>query len=168
MKKNIVFALAFLFGLILFLLNGPIGSRVDNIIFDQEIRLSKAFNDLEKGDQEAHDKGLAEFILSGRGSKPVRALALYNLGNSALTRAGKGDQAAAKDVLFYFKEALRNDPLLFPAKFNLEILVRANKEKEKGEGRDTSKQREGEQEESKEQKPDEGLDFPPPLLGSTP
>jgi len=168
MKKNIFFTLFSLFGLVLFLLNGPLGSWADNLVFEQEIRLSRAFSDLEKGDQEAHDKGLAEYILSGRGSKPVRALALYNLGNSALTRAGRGDQAAAKDALFYFKEALRNDSLLFQAKYNLEILIRKNGDKEKAEGQDTGKQQEGEQQGEQKQKPDEGLSFPPPLLGNTP
>jgi hypothetical protein len=168
MKEITAFLLVTLLGATLFLLNGPVGPWADNLLFDEEIRLSEAYGYLEQGDQEAHEKGLAQYILAGGGSKSARALALYNLGHSALTRAHRGDPAAAKDAIFYFKEALRNDSLLFPAKHNLEILVRMNEEKRKSEGRDTAKNRDGEKAEHEEEKTDEGLNFPPPFLGSTP
>ncbi|MDD5204940.1 MAG: hypothetical protein PHS17_05940 [Desulfobacterales bacterium] len=168
MKEIGAFLLVALLGLILFLLNGPLGRWADNLLFDQEVRLSKAYAYLEQGDQEAHEKGLAEYILAGGGSRSGRALALYNLGNSALSKARRGDPAAAKDAVFYFKEALRNDSLLFPAKHNLEILVRVNEEKRAAEGRDTVKDQDGRKEVNSEERTDEGLTFPPPFLGSTP
>jgi hypothetical protein len=168
MKKIVALLMVSFFGLILFLLNGTIGRWADNLLFDREIRLSEAYGYLEEGNPEAHDKALTEYILADGRSKTSRALALYNLGNSAMTRSQGGDPAAAKDALFYFKEALRNDPQLFPAKYNLEILIRMNEEKRKAEGRDPVNHRADDEEGEEEEKQEEGLTFPPPFLGSAP
>jgi hypothetical protein len=167
MKTIISLLLVSLLGLTLFFLNGAIGSWMDRMLFDDKLRLSKAYGPLEQGNMDGHEKALTDYVIANRGSKPLRALALYNLGVCALARAERGDPVGAKDAFFYFKEALRNDPLLFPAKFNLEILLRADSQRPKPEGEQTSNP-EGDLEEVDEEELREGILFPPPFLGSTP
>jgi hypothetical protein len=167
MKKMILLSALFLVGLSLFLMNRTIGAGIDRMLFDHEIRLTEANSRLEKGDMDGHEKGLTEYVLTEGGSMTLRAIALYNLGNCALARAAQGDPAAGKDALYYFREALRNDPLLFPAKFNLEILTRSRsgKDEQEGEG-EAGPETARTQEETEDL--EEGVVFPPPFLGSTP
>lgn len=167
MKKMVLLFMVSLVGLGLFFLNGIAGSWIDRMLFDDKIRLSEAFRHLEQRNIEAYEKALTEYVLANRGSKSLRALALYNLGDFALERARQGDPVAAKDALFYFKEALRNDPLLFPAKFNLEILIRSGRDQEKAGGDQKSSPKDRKQEKNGEE-PKEAVVFPPPFLGSSP
>lgn len=155
-----------LLGVVLLLLNRPIESGVNTIFFHQQIRLSEAFRYLEEGKMQDHEKALRDYLLADKnGSKKLRALALYNLGSCSLARTGPEDPN--KDALFYFKEALRNDPSLFPAKFNLEILLR--KFETSGNAQEKPKTEkplkfEGEEQEEK----GEGLTVSPPTLGGNP
>lgn len=168
MKKSILLLAAAVLGVALLSLGGVAGSWLDRMLFDDEVRLSEAFGHLAQGDMDAHEKALKEYVLAGGGSKPLRSLALYNLGNCALARAQGGDPVAAKDAMFYFKEALRNDPLLYPAKFNLEILTRSGEEEKKAGGSSESGPKERTDEKDEEEETRESLVFPPPFLGSSP
>ncbi len=80
-------------------------------------------------------------------------------------KASGGDPAAARDARFYFEEALRNDPALFPAKYNLELLLKkAQQETEKKKDGSSQEGRQTEEKKELEQTPV----VKPPFLGTNP
>ena len=165
MRKVVLLSFLMLLGFTLVVLSGPIASRLDWILYREEILFSRASEKLEQGNLGIHENTLKDLILRENVSQKLRSLALFNLGVASLAKASQSDPAAARDATFYFQEALRNDPLLFPAKYNLELLL-----KNAG-GRDkdakTGSSREGAQaEEEREMK--RSVVVKPPLLGTNP
>ncbi len=157
--------LLFPLGLALIFLSGTIGERLDRSFNRDKLAFSRATRFLEQGNRPEYENTLKDFILNQKSSPPLRALAFYNLGNVSLEKAMGGDPAAAKDALFYFREALRNDPHLFPAKNNLELLLRMEKNREKKEKSESSQQ---ETEGKKQDTTKKGPVTKPPVLGSNP
>jgi hypothetical protein len=166
--------LAFLFvllpvGLAFLFLGGFLAPPGDRIFHPAELLLSESSQLCQEGKLDACENALKNFILQEPGSPKLRSVAFYNLGTLSLEKAGNGDPIAAKDAVFYFKEALRNDPLLFPAKYNLELLLRSSpsKDDQEGQGQASSPGNQPSGEDEKE-KMKRGLTAKPPHLGTNP
>ncbi len=166
MKKLYLLGFLILLGLALVLLSAPAGYRLDRFLYPGDLLLSQASEFLERGDVGKYESTLKDYVVSDDHNDKLRSLALYNLGNLSVEKALRGDPGAGKDALFYFKEALRNNPNLFPAKYNLELLLKASKSEEK-EKKDSSPKRPREEEEKKD--PREKAPVPKPaFLGPNP
>lgn len=166
-----IFALVFvlLLGGSLFFMDGLWGSWADRVLFGRELKFGQAQRLLAEGRLDSNERLLKEFVLEGGGPGNLRALALFHLGNHSILRAMQGDPTGAKDADFHYREALRNDPALFPAKANLEILIRASEGKKKSqEEPDSSDEGEERSMESEEDESQRGPTVSPPFLGNTP
>lgn len=152
----------------LFFMDGLWGSWADRIFFSRQLKMAENDQLLTQGRLEDHEKGLKEYVLEEGGPVQLRALALFRLGNHSIGKALQGDPTAAKDADFYFREALRNDPSLLPAKANLEILIKQSEEKKKTPERQESTQEEAGSDSSEEQESQKGPTVSPPFLGNTP
>ncbi len=144
--------------------------RADLLFHPAEILLARSSQLCQDGSLDACEGALKDIILRGHNSPKLRSLAFYNLGSIALEKAHQGDPAAVNDALFYFKEALRNDPLLFPAKHNLELLLRTSQRKDEKEGqnRGSSSRNSQSSGEGEKEKMKSGLTTRPPYLGTNP
>ncbi len=169
MKKFAVFFVFLPLGLGFIFLGGILGPWVDQVFHRPELLLSQSADLYEEGNLDACEKALKEFILLERASPNLRSVAFYNLGSISVDKARKGDPGATEDALFYFKEALRNDPLLFPAKYNLELLLRMRRKEESREGKSQgSSQNHPSSTDEQKEKLKQGLTTKPPFLGSNP
>ncbi len=125
MRRTILLLSPFLLlGLVLTAWSHRLASWYDRHAHREELLLSRASSFLEENHLEDYENALQDALLSGAGSKALRAIALYNLGCSSLNKVGPDNPGASKDAMFYFTESLRNDPTLLPAKYNLELLMR--------------------------------------------
>lgn len=134
MKRLILCSLFLILGLLLVLMNQRAASWYDRCFHWEEVELSRASTLLKEGKTEDYETALKNLVMADKGSEKIRAVALFNLGCSSLDKAESGDSAALKNARFYFKEALRNDPSLFSAKYNLELVMRKAGAQEDGSG----------------------------------
>ncbi len=168
MKKLYLLGLFILLGIGLVLLSAPAGSRLDRFLHPGDLLLSQASEFLERGDVGKYESTLKDYVVSDDHNDKLRSLALYNLGNLSVEKALRGDPGAGKDALFYFKEALRNDPSLFPAKYNLELLLKASRSEE-DQKQNSSSRKQRQQEEEGKKDPREKAPVPKPaFLGPNP
>jgi hypothetical protein len=123
MKKAALLFAFFVLGLLLVSLRERIAEQTDRILFQAEMDLKHASALIQQGKRPEFEKALKDFVLKERGSEKLRSIAFYNLGTSLMEKASNGDSTAGKDALFYLRESLRNDPSLFPARYNLELLL---------------------------------------------
>lgn len=165
MKKNILFILGILCGTGLMLFHERIGSGLDDILLAPQALEYRANLFLAQERLEEYEATLRQIVLDPKSSGRHRATAFYNLGARWLQKSSQGHPTAAGEALFCFREALRNDPSLFPAKYNLELLGRTTENSKKKEGEDDSGNSEGKEPEmSKGRLPV----LTPPRLGDTP
>ncbi len=127
MKKIILLILGIFCGTGLILFHERIGSVLDNTFLEPQTLHYRANELLSQGRVEEYEATLREIILNPRSSAQYRATAFYNLGDSSLEKSSQGNMNLSGEALFYFREALRNNPSLFPAKYNLELLGRKTK-----------------------------------------
>ncbi len=166
MKKFLLLGFLILLGMTLVILNGPAGSWLDRFLYPGDLLLSQASEFLQRGDAGKYESTLKDYIVSDDRNDRLRSQAFYNLGNLSVEKAMRGDPSAGKDAFFYFKEALRNDPNLFAAKYNLEILLKASQSEEQ-QKKNSSRERPGEEKEKKD--PQEKAPVPKPaFLGPNP
>lgn len=153
-------------GAALVLLDQILAPWSDKLFFPQQFLLGRANGLLKEGKTEDFEEALRTYILDPEGAPKLRAWAFFNLGNCALDKALRGDSSAAQEALFCFREALRNDPSLFPAKHNLELLMKAARNDDRRQ-EDPSSPRESKAEEGR-QPLFKGHTTRPPYLGSSP
>ncbi len=165
MKRFFLFSIPLTLGLALLVLGGTLASRLDRILYREEILFAQAAADYKQGETEKYQGALKDLVVAADISERGRALALYDLGVAAFKRAAGGDVAAARDAAFYFRQALRNDPLLFPAKYNLELLRQERGEEEKKTGDGPSRPDPKGRQDTQESR---SLIVKPPFLGTNP
>ncbi len=165
MKKFIILILGIFCGIGLILFHDRIGSVMDDTFLEPQTLQYRADQFLAQGRPEEYEATLREIVLAPRTSARYRATAFYNLGACSLEKASQGHPTAAGEAVFYFREALRNDPSLFPAKYNLELLGRRAESSKEKEARDASGQSEREQ---RNEKKGGAPVLTPPQLGDNP
>ncbi len=138
MKKFYLLILGIFCGAGLILFHDRIGSMMDNTFLEPQALQYRADQFLTQGKYDEYEAALREIVLDPRTSTRYRAIGFYNLGACSLEKASQGHPTAAGEALFYLREALRNDPSLFPAKFNLELLGRKTETPKRKEADDAS------------------------------
>lgn len=138
MKKFILLILGILCGTGLMIFHQSIGSALDNVLLEPQALQHRANQLLVERKLEEYEAILREIVLDPRSSGRYRATAFYNLGACSLEKSSQGHPTAAEEALFYFREALRNDPSLLPAKYNLELLGRRTETSKEKEANDAS------------------------------